>query len=115
MAVTVAQVKTALPEFCNVDNAVVQLAIDQADECINRPEWGENRADIATKYLAGHFLIFLDKGNALPPGQVTSEAEGQLRASYAVDASAKRSTFESTAYGRQYLELRRTAFPSRLI
>lgn len=113
MTVTADQIKTRLPEFCDVDPDKITQALAQADGCINRPQWGENRADEATIYLTGHFLIFLAEGSALDPGAKTSESEGQLSAAYAVNKGAQESVYGSTSYGRHYLELRRTAWPER--
>jgi hypothetical protein len=113
VAVTVADVKARLTEFCDVDPDKLTAALAQADGCINRPQWGENRADEATIYLTGHFLIFMAEGSDLAPGAKTSESEGQLSAAYAVNKGAQESVYGSTSYGRHYLELRRTAWPER--
>ena len=113
MAVTVGDITTKLPQFCGVSNDLIQLALDMAESCINREQWGENRADLATLFLTGHNLILLQQGDGMASGAKTAESEGQISASYAVSTEASDSVYGSTAYGRQYLELRRTAFPCR--
>jgi len=115
MAITVQTIRDRLPEFCDTDNDLIQSAITQAEGCINTPEWGENRAEEAAIYLAGHFLAARSKGNALASGPIASQSEGSLSVSYAVSDAFKNSVYGSTAYGRMFLELRRTAWPSRVI
>ncbi len=115
MAVTVQTIRDRLPEFCKIDGSVIQLAIDTTAKYIYRTAWGETKADEGTIYLAGHFLSFVDEGSGMAPGPVTSEAEGQLSASYAVSKAATESAYGATAYGRQYLEIRGTVIASRCL
>ncbi len=112
MAVTPAQIKARFEQFCDTDADKVTAAIAQAEGCINRGQWGENRADEAALYLAAHFLIVNPQGSDAAPGPRTTESEGQISAAYAIGDELK-SVFGSTGYGRHYLELRRTAFPER--
>jgi hypothetical protein len=115
MAVTVQTIRTRLPEFCAVDNQIIAAALASADACINRAQWGENRADEGTIWLTGHLLVHLAEGSALNSGPITSEREGGLAIGYAVSEAFKDSAYGSTSYGRQFLELRRTAFPERFL
>lgn len=115
MAVTVSDIKEKLPEFCSVDNQDVVLCLAQAEDCINRDAWGENRADMGVLYLTGHLLLLREKGSGLDAGPKTAESEGQISASYAASQGFTDSVYGATVYGRHYLELRRTAWPSRVI
>lgn len=112
MAVTAEEITSRFSEFCSVDKDKIVAAIAQAEGCINRDQWGENRANEAVLYLASHFLVTNPRGSGDEPGARTAEGEGQLSASYSV-AAWMQGPFASTAYGRMYLELRRTAFPER--
>ena len=113
MSVTVQTIRDRLPEFCKLDNTVIQRAITTAETYINRTQWGEIKADEGTIYLAGHFLVFSARGNGMASGPVTSEREGQLGASYGVSDAAQQSAYGSTSYGRQYLQIQSTIFVTR--
>ena len=113
MAVTAADIKTRLPEFCDVDQKIIDVALLSAEDCINRPQWGEKRADLAVVYLAGHLLKFTIEGSELDAGPLTSEREGAVAVSYAVGDAFKDSAYGSTVYGRHYLQLLNGAFPER--
>ncbi len=113
MPVTVQNIRDRLPEFCKVDNQIIAAALASADACINRTQWGTSRADEGTIWLTGHLLLHLEDGSGLNAGPVTSEREGGLSIGYAVSEAFKESAYGATSYGRQYLELRRTAFPER--
>jgi hypothetical protein len=113
MAVTVQTIRDRLPEFCKVDNQIIAAAIASAEACINAPQWGANRADEAAIWLTGHLLLVMQEGSGLNAGPVTSESEGGLSIGYAVSDAFKESAYGATSYGRQFLELRRTAFPER--
>jgi len=111
--VTVSTIRDRLPEFCSLDNQDIDRAIVAAGCYINATQWGENRAREGLIYLTGHFLFFNRKGNALPSGPIASMGEGGLSVSFSVSTIFTDSSFGSTAYGRQFLELRRTATPCR--
>lgn len=113
--VTAQDIRSRLPEFCKLDNLVIEAAILAASGCINETQWGPKRADEATIYLTGHVLLFVDDGSDLPAGPVNSEREGGISIGYAVSQAFTDSAYGSTSYGRQYLELRRTAFPERFL
>lgn len=113
MAVTVQNIRDRLPEFCKVDNQIIAAVLAAADACINRTQWGTKRADEGTVWLTGHLLLHLQDGSGLNSGPVSSEREGGLSIGYAVSEAFKESAYGATSYGRQYLELRRTAFPER--
>lgn len=113
MAVTVQTIRTRLPEFCKTDNQIITAALASAVACINATQWGTNRADEGTVWLTGHLLLVMQEGSGLNAGPVISESEGGLSIGYAVSDAFKESAYGATTYGRQYLELRRTAFPER--
>lgn len=113
MAVTVSDVKNRLPEFCTVDNSIVALVLQAAEDCVNRVQWGEKRADQGVIFLVGHLLKLHADGSGLAGGPVSSESEGAISVSYAVSAAYSESAYGATVYGRHYLELRRTTFPER--
>jgi hypothetical protein len=111
--VTVQTIRDRLPEFCKLDNQDIEKAITAASCYINTEQWGENRAREGLIYLTGHFLVFTGRGNALPSGPIASMGEGGLSVGFSVSTVFTDSAFGATAYGRQFLELRRTAMPCR--
>ena len=115
MAVTIKIIRDRLPEFCKVDKDKIQAAITAAEGCINSDQWGVKRAAEGAIWLTGHLLLLMQEGSGLDAGPVTSEREGGLSISYAVSEGFKESSYGATSYGRQYLELRRTAFPERFL
>jgi hypothetical protein len=113
VTVTVTTITDRFCELCDADGDKLAAALAQAECMINRTQWGETLADEATIYLAAHFYTVNKQGSGADPGVRTAESEGQISASYAVSKDAQSSIYGTTAYGRQYLELRRTAFPAR--
>jgi hypothetical protein len=116
MAVSPATFKEILPEFAEVPSPRVQVFLDMAALSINVSAWG-NKADMGQTYLAAHYLKTADETAAgdAAAGPVTQEAVGQVSASYQVGEAFSDSEYGSTAYGRRYLELRKTVFACRCL
>ncbi len=113
MAVTVADVKTLLPEFASDADSRVQLWLDEAVLLVNAGHFG-NRTDTATIFLTAHFLSCFGGDNSGGSGFAVSEKSvGAVKLKFATDATSVMSTLASTKYGRQYQWLCRLNFGDR--
>ena len=54
--ITVEQFTSHFPEFEDCPPAFLQSYLDDAETCIDRTIWGEDKGDIGQKYLAAHNL-----------------------------------------------------------
>lgn len=131
MAVTVEsfQGQVRFAAFVDVDEEVVQDAIDRAERRTNRSAWA-SIADDGVNLLTAHFLI-MDARNAVGStvattsptlrGAMTSEAIGPLSRSFAsvggssVSSSAFDSWLALTGFGQEYLALRSGVFADRVL
>ena len=108
---TTSSIKMRFPEFANVDDAVIEFAIEEA-----RTEFGDGEnwttgASIGLLYLSAHFvscsLARSASGGVGGDSQIKSESFGRFSVTYA-DTSNPAATpddKDSTSYGRRYLEL----------
>lgn len=114
----VASVETFLirfPEFQEVNAAKIKIALDDAALQISAKAWG-NLYEQGVCALASH-LLYLNggfeadgQGGGEPARSITSESGGGLSFSYGAGNTGLTSefgTYESTAYGQRYLELKR--------
>jgi hypothetical protein len=113
VAITVADIRTQLPEFSSLTDAQIQLALDKANRRINTTAWGV-KADDGLVCLTGHLLARSATEGQGAAGPISSESVGQVSVSYAISDSFKESDLGSTSYGRCFLELRKEVFPTRL-
>ena len=113
MAVTTALIKECFPEFSGVTPARVQVALDMALCNISPKQWG-GKADLGTKFLAAHYLSVLNSQGGAAAGPLTSRRTGDVAEAYAAPTEMTKDTsFGSTAYGREFLQLRSTIMPER--
>lgn len=105
---TVVSIKTRFPEFADVDDAVVEFAIEEA-----ALEVGSNWTsgyNIAIMYLTAHYIASAITASAASgtgaAGDIASESIGRFSYSYAAVATASADDKSSSSYGSRYLELR---------
>lgn len=115
MAVSAQDIKDRFDEFDDVDSSVIDLAIAEAGRRINSTQWGPSKTDDGTLYLACHLLKFGAKGDGLASGPMTAKRVGDVSAAFAVADIFKRSALAATAYGRYFLDLQSTVFPTRVL
>lgn len=104
--------KTQFPEFAEEQDARVQLFIDRAAPHFDTDRWGDLYADGMANYIAHQIKSANDagaSGGAAKSGLVQSKSVGDVRVSYAAteQIAATDIAFASTAYGQNYLRLRR--------
>ena len=108
-------VKAIAPELSSVDDGSVTAQVVLAyvhDSVPIGPFDGEGspRLRMARILAAAHLGKMSVSGGAAPAGPVTSESDGGLSRSYAAPSmSSTSSSWESTTYGRQYLQMLRTS------
>lgn len=92
--------KAMFPEFEDVDDTTVQIALDQAGQFVDT-SWGGSQT-AGQMYLAAHFMVLGQSSTDTGVGRVvTSESIGRISVSYATDSSATSTggLLGSTSYG----------------
>jgi hypothetical protein len=111
---TAVSIKTRFSEFNDVEDNVIEFAIEEA-----RLEVGTNWTsgyDLAIVYLTAHYvacsIAASSSGGSGDGGDIASESIGRFSISYAKSAfdDAVHSDKSSTSYGRRYVELRERNF-----
>lgn len=107
---TVSSIKMRFPEFADVDDAVVEFAIEEA-----RLEVGSNWTsgyNVAIVYLTAHYVASSVassmSGGTGDAGPIASESIGRLSISYANQSgntTATHGDVTTSSYGRRYDEL----------
>lgn len=106
---TAISIKTRFPEFADVEDPVVEFAIEEA-----RAEIGTNWTtgyNLAIVYLVAHYVASAvaasTSGGTGDGGDIASESIGRFSISYAKNANADavHGDKSSTSYGRRYVEL----------
>ena len=115
MAVTAQNIKDKFDEFDELDTTVIDAAIAEAGRRINAGQWGESKADDGLTWLTAHLLKLTQKGDALASGPLTSKRVGDVAASFATADIFKNSALGATAYGRYFLDLQSTVYPTRVL
>lgn len=103
MAASPQTVRDIAPELATEPEARLQTFLDFAALSINSSVWGA-KADFAQALLAAHYLTMANRGGA--GGALTSEKVGDLSRSYGQLEGAE--LYGATAYGMQYVQLRKT-------
>ncbi len=93
------QFKSIFPDFADVDDTTVQIALDAAGFFVDG-SWGESQA-AATMYLAAHFLSMATTTSDTSGQIITSETIGRISVSYAsaAAAGAGSGTLSMSSYG----------------
>jgi hypothetical protein len=118
---TCTSMKLKFPEFANVEDATIEFAIEEASYSVGS-NWTTG-GGIAVMYLAAHLVSAgqaaiiaqqdIEEGN----GSITKESIGRISIGYKVsDPSAAANTdataddYESSSYGRRFIEMRDMRF-----
>lgn len=107
-----ASFKVRFPEFASVDDARIQLFIDDAVIVLNESYWGE-KYNLGLYYLTAHYLVLseaTEAGSSSSVGPVSGRAVDGTSISYAqmTPANEANALLASTIYGQRYLALRKT-------
>ena len=118
MTITAQDIRDTFSEFSGASDVLIDRWIAQAERRINTTQWSE-KADDATLWLTAHLLKIesqLRGGGTATAGPITTKKVGDLSVSYSVPAGKLSETFlASTAYGQQFLELRKELFTTRVL
>jgi len=106
MIPSVADFQAFFPGLC-ADSARVQLFLDLAVAQVPEHVWGVS-TKAARLYLAGHMLTMADRAAKGISGAVTQSRVGDLSRSYAAPSSGGSEELKQTAFGLEFLRLRRT-------
>lgn len=100
--------KAIAPEYKDVSSTTLDVLTPVAERRVNVSYFG-NKAPEAIAYLVAHMIKISERnGN----GAITSEKVGDLSRSYAVNST---NILGSTAYGEEFLAIRRTVSTSPLV
>lgn len=115
--VTPADIKLRFPEFAAIDDALIQLFIDDATATVNAKC---PNSDLMISYLTAHLLagsILTSAGDNVPIKSIASEAVGDVSRSYSgtTSTSSNDNFYTGTAYGVRYLDLRKNCIGRPLI
>ena len=95
------------PDLADVDAREVERALADAALQVSDSAWG-SKADLAVVLLAAHNLAVIHPELVESSQPVVSESIGPIHTSYARPAIDGNRPWGATAYGRRFLELRRT-------
>ena len=115
--VTPADIKVRFPEFATETDARIQIFIDDATSRVNTKC---SNSDQMISYLTAHLLTVANQttiGVTAPILPIASESVGDVSRSYG-DTASKSSNdnfYTGTAYGMQYLDLRKNCIGHPLI
>lgn len=104
---TVVSIKTRFPEFADVEDAVVEFAIEEAALEV-KGNWtiGYN---LAIVYLTAHYIASAVAASASSVGgggDIASESFGRISISYAQGSTASHSDLTTSSYGERFIALR---------
>lgn len=110
-------------DFTRFTDGQIQAAIDKAGFWVNETVWdvgSPGRGSCAIALLAAHFIgsapRVANSTGAGPSGPVTAQAGGGISRSYgSASGSISESSFASSHWGLQFLELKRTIVTTPLI
>lgn len=129
MTVTTTSMKLKFLEFADIDDSIIEFAIEEASYS-GGGNWTRGY-DIAVMYLSAHLIsaglaskIAIDTMLGSSDGLISKETIGRMSIAYKVDdpaaaaasnAGATVDDFESSSYGRRYLEMRDMNFGGPVI
>lgn len=126
-APTAADIKTRFPAFAGIDNALIELYIDEAMLWVDTT-WFETDYTIAIQYLTAHFmaaegLLVSATGSGSAAGAVSGPIKSERLGDAAITYSDRGSTggwsgtdadLATTPYGQRFLALRNANHPAIL-
>lgn len=109
---TASSIKMRFPELADVDDPVVEFAIEEARADMgDGSNWSVN-ADLAMVYLSAHYVACAvqaaSSGGGGGSGDIASESIGRLSITYARSTASVEATpddKETTSYGKRYLAI----------
>lgn len=105
---TATSMKLKFPEFRSVDDAVIEMAIEEARATVGS-NWIESSRTLARMYLAAHLIAAGQAATEGGAGQtIASESiGGEISITYRNDSSptATADDFNTSSYGRRYLDI----------
>jgi len=112
MTIDPADIKARFPEFDTIDDARIQIFIDDAVIILNIVYWGA-KYDLGLAYLTAHYLALAGKseaGSITSVGAIASRAVDGASVGYinATPDNTSDAYYMSTSYGQRYLALRKT-------
>jgi len=107
MATSVDGFKARFKEFDCEESSRIQVFLDDALLYCDATKFG-TRADQAQYYLAAHLMKLSDLAASGASGPLVSEKVGEVSKSYAQASSESDAQLGMTAYGSEYLRIRRT-------
>jgi hypothetical protein len=112
--INVVAFKSMFPQFENVDDSVVQTALDEAALFVGE-DWPPQDAQAATFYLAGHFITTAQASADGEGRPITSDHIGQISVNYAAPAttgsSAGYPSLSNSSFGLMFLAMMRRNSP----
>lgn len=107
MAVDAQFVKDVAPDLASESDTRISLFIDFAKLSVNEAVWGA-KYDLGVAVMAAHLLTISSAGGATGGLAVTQEKVGDLSRSYAAPSGDAIDSLQGTAYGRWFLQLRKS-------
>jgi len=112
MAITTILFKARFPEFDSVDDARIQLFLDDAALVMDVETWGDVY-DLGQAYLAAHYLSLAGKSSAgsagAISGPITSRTVDGVSVSYggtpSIASNQNANYYNLTQYGQRYMVL----------
>lgn len=113
MSVTATSFKLFFPEFASEDDGFIEMRLAESRRQVD-DSWIAADVDLATLYLAAHYVTVTVQQRESQTGQVVSaERFGPISVSYSTPSAvvADYSDLTTTTYGSRFLELARHNFP----
>lgn len=103
---TAKDVKDFAGEFSEASDSKIELFLEYARSWVHETKWG-NKQKFAEILMCCHLLTLQQRGGGVS-GPVTAERVGDVNISYGQAASTGNEALSTTAYGLQFLALRKT-------
>lgn len=104
---TASSIKLRFPEFSEVEDSVIEFAIEEARLEVST-NW-THKYNVAINYLVAHYVAcsVAESASAGSDGEIASESWGRFSVTYAQggNSGAERTSKDSTSYGRRYMQL----------
>ncbi len=114
MAVTPASLKALFTEFAPQDDERVQAFIDMAERRVSEAVFG-TLYDDAVAFLTGHLLTKSVQAGSAGGALVSSQTIGSMSRTFVQHGGVVATGYATTAYGAEFLKLRRARTPSPMV
>lgn len=106
-------VTNVAPELSGETPERIQFFIDYAQSFVNECKWGATKGKLGVTVMAAHLLTMSNREGK--SGQITSEKVGDIQQNFGGAVSGGDAELGQTAYGTQFVMLRKTILTSPLI